>query len=293
MKINKLVKEAIAIANIFGFKHVFRRIKDYIKINLRNINDYLRFLFFRPKEKYYIKKIQGSQMKLNLRDFGIHKELFLYDIREPVATKHLISVLRKDDIVLEAGANIGYYALIEAQHCQLVYAVEPIKENVDILKKNIKLNNYNNIIVHEAAFGEKTEIAEMYKSTKSNWHSFYDNGSSNETVKIAVEKVDDFIATKKPPTFFRMDVEGYELSILKGMKKALTYLPWLFIEVHSDIMKTEETKQFFDLLASNKYIPELIVKYDRPKCSRILPNSYIDYIYKGDKGNYEMFFVKK
>ena len=228
-----------------------------------------------------------------MNDYGIHRDLFLDGIREPVATKHLMDILTKDDVVLDIGANIGYYVLIEAQLCNKVYAVEPVPSNVIVLKDNIKLNHYNNVEVFSLAFSKATGTEKMYLSPKSNWHSFYPIKDVVGETKINVDTVDNFLKDRENPTIVRMDVEGYELNILYGMKETLKKIDRLFMEIHADIMSLEDTKRLIEILNNESFFPELIIKYDRPGLSRILPDDYIDKIYKGDKGAYEVFFRKK
>ena len=48
---------------------------------------------------------------------GIHEELFLHKKREPICTDYVMKsvLLSEGDIVLDIGANIGYYVLVESQ----------------------------------------------------------------------------------------------------------------------------------------------------------------------------------
>lgn len=292
MKTCQTIKEGLIITKKFGVKHAFARLKDYVAIKKHNRKT--KKLYKKIKQKgVVIKNILGNKMELDMSDNGIHKELFLNGQREPVATKYLMENLSKNDVILEIGANIGYYVLLESKLCKKIYAIEPVAANVSSLKKNIELNNYNNIEVSQMAFGENTCEKDIYISSKSNWHSFYKPDKFIKTEKIKMDKVDNFLTNKEMPTFVRMDVEGYELSVIKGMEKTLPKIKKMFIEIHSDVMSTKETEELLNILRRENFYPELIIKYDKPGLSKILPNNYIDKIYQGDKGNYEIFFVKQ
>lgn len=293
MKIEyQLIKDGLMIMKRFGIRHAIRRTKDLILVKKEEKRRTKLYNEIKP-EGTIIREIIGSKMKLDMSDQGIHRDLFLDGIREPVATKHLMGVLTKDDVVLDIGANIGYYVLIEAQLCKKVYAVEPVPSNVIVLKDNIKLNHYNNVEVFSLAFGKTTGIEKMYLSPKSNWHSFYPIKNVVGEVEINVDTVDNFLKDRENPTIVRMDVEGYELNILYGMKETLKKIGKLFMEIHADIMSLEDTRKLIEILNSECFYPELIIKYDRLGLNRILPNNYIDRICKGDKGGYEVFFRKK
>jgi FkbM family methyltransferase len=291
MTIYQTAKEGLIIAKKFGVKHAFARFKDYLMI--KNHNRKSSKLYKKTKQqKSVIKNIMGNKMQLNMDDNGIHMELFLNGLREPAATKHLMEILSRDDVVLEVGANIGYYALIESKLCKKIYAVEPVADNISNLKKNIKLNNYNNIEVYQMAFGENQCEKSIYISQKSNWHSFYKTNNFIKQEKIKMDKIDNFLNNREMPTFIRMDVEGYELAVIKGMEKTLPKIKKMFIEIHSDVMSAKETEELLNILKKENFHPELIIKYDKPGLNKILPNNHIDKIYNGDKGNYEIFFTK-
>ena len=101
--------------------------------------------YYRCSSKEVIKKIQGSKMLLDLRDKGIHKDLFLYGCREPECTKIVQKELCEGMKVVDIGANIGYYALMEAQivgDSGKIYAIEPEPRNFRMLERNIEMNSY-------------------------------------------------------------------------------------------------------------------------------------------------------
>jgi FkbM family methyltransferase len=292
MKIEyQLIKDGLMIAKRFGIKHAIRRAKDLVSVKKEERRRTKLYNEIKPTGKI-IKEVIGSKMRLDMNDQGIHRDLFLDGIREPVATKHLTTIMTKNDVVLDIGANIGYYALLEAKLCKKVYAVEPVPSNIVVLKDNINLNNYKNVEVFSLAFGKTRGTEKMYLSPKSNLHSFYRIKDVAGEATINVDTVDNFLKDKENPTIARMDVEGYELNILCGMKETLKKINRLFIEIHSDIMSSEDTKRLIEILNSEGFASDMIIKYDRPGLSRILPDDYIDKIYKGDKGSYEVFFRK-
>lgn len=292
MKLHTLLSEAFDIYKRFGIKHTIERTLDFIKAKQEHNRITNKYKQTKP-DGVVQKKIHGHTMELSMDDFGIHKELFIYGTREPAATALVQKLLNKNDIVLEAGANIGYYALIEAPLCQHVLAVEPDVQNFSALQKNISRNNISNISCFNQALGDTNGEQLFYTSEKSNWHSFYKTDAATTSVIVPMQTVDAFCSDKPQPTVARMDVEGYELGIIQGMKKTLAAIRWLFIEVHSDIMTEAETKTFFDILHQNNFVVHAIYKYDMPGLTKELPTDYWKKIYAGDKGNYEMFFYKK
>ena len=204
----------------------------------------LKFLYIFFKDGKIMKKVQGSRMILDLNDLGISRELALYGVHERNSTAEVKKIIRPGMKILEIGANIGYYALLESKLAGPsghLYAIEPSPYNFECLKKNIELNGIRNADLYKAAFGEKRSKAIFYLYDRSNLSSFIkreDMGMKAEEIEVEVTTLDDFLRGKTID-FVRMDVEGYELEILKGGAAALSteYKPKLFfIEVHSALL---------------------------------------------------------
>jgi len=203
-----------------------------------------------------LREVQGSKMYLNTADKGISNDLYSKGIRENKATLEMQKRVRQGMVIADIGANIGYYALMEAKAVGpkgKVYAIEPIPENVALLKKNVEVNDYKQVEVFEMAIGDKQAVKEIFLSNKSNLATFCENQDldmTGERKKVKVQSLDGFLKGRKQPQMVRMDVEGYEFEILQGMKQTLAKSKDLqvFIEVHPGFMGKEKTKKFYHLL---------------------------------------------
>ncbi len=196
---------------------------------------------------YILKQVQDYKMYLFDDDEGISKDLIKDGIREAEATEVVKSILNPNWVVLDAGASIGYYVLMEAKVVRQVYAIEPVKKNFDLLNKNIKLNGYKNVKTYRLAVGEANTSKDMLLSKYSNistlaldkmneshkkWFTKMSIGFEN----IKVTTIDSFCDRENIiPDFIRMDIEGYEVEAIKGMNKTLGKMAigsYLFIEFH-------------------------------------------------------------
>lgn len=274
----------------------------------------LKYLFCRLKSKngMIIVDVQGSKMLLDLTDAGISRELAVDGIREPGSTKEIINILKKDDVVVEIGANIGYYALIESKIIGKkgkIYAIEPSAKNVKMLKKNIELNSAQNIEVFELAIGDRNANEKMNISTHSNWNSLVKQRNKNVIAQIEVKvlTLDRFLIGKKMPDFIRMDVEGYEYNIIKGMKnmlKSKTPLK-LFVELHPHIMEKSQTIYVLKKLMTNGFRTTKVIRSVTVSEMKVMVKSQYDYshlsikdiiednsIISGEKGAFEIFFER-
>jgi len=186
-------------------------------------------------------------MILDLNDLGIGRELALYGVHEKNSTEEVKKIITPGMRILEVGANIGYYALLEtklAGPSGHLYAIEPSPYNFGLLKKNVSLNDIRNAYLYQVAFGEKRGKSTFYVYDRSNLSSFIkreDMGMEVQEVEVEITTLDDFLRLKEVD-FIRMDVEGYEFEILRGGQVALAHpnKPKIFfIEVHSELLYTK------------------------------------------------------
>jgi FkbM family methyltransferase len=187
---------------------------------------YLKLLFYKYilKKNTLKKKIFNNYMHLSTNDPGISKTLILFGKRE-LEQKYIMNlVLSKNMTVLDIGANIGYYALIELNligHSGYLIAVEPSPSNYSSLKKNIELNKFKNFEVHNVAISDKVVKKEFYLSRSSNLNTFHKSDDlsldlSGEKIEVQTETIYSLINDKKID-LIRMDVEGHEVSIFKSL----------------------------------------------------------------------------
>ncbi|GAG95136.1 unnamed protein product, partial [marine sediment metagenome] len=71
---------------------------------------------YKSMNNYKIKEILGSKMCLIPSDIGLSKQLIEHGIREEASVKFMKEILQPDWTVIDIGANLGYYALLEANY---------------------------------------------------------------------------------------------------------------------------------------------------------------------------------
>ena len=196
-----------------------------------------------------IRQVQGSGMMLDLSDKGISRELFLTGVHEANSTLQFKEELRPGMVVLEIGANIGYYALIAAQRTApngLIVALEPSPVNVRSLHENLRLNGIQDRVrVFPFGAGREAAIAPFYIINKGNLSGFVKRDDNVvrplSVIDVEVLPVDDLLKREDiKADYFRMDVEGLEADVIEGMVKTLNgpEAPLGgFIEVHPVLLK--------------------------------------------------------
>ena len=190
------------------------------------------------------KKVFNYHLYLDTSDKGLSRTLFLFGRREIDHYRMLQAILRPGMNILDIGANIGYYAMMESLAIGpsgRVTAIEPMLPNIEMLKRNVELNNANNIDVIHGAVSESTGTGEMYMSTHSNLHTFHRDGSAFNYLESTPTKVptmtlrDAGERSGNRADLIRMDVEGHEVEILGQLVKLVredVMSPMVIFETH-------------------------------------------------------------
>jgi len=107
----KLTAELMAtmdMARSVGMRQTSKRVRNYFAARSYERARQRRFNRLGLQGRL-VRSVLGSKMELDAGKPGLDRDILLDGIREPIATGHILSILKKDDVVLEVGANIGYY----------------------------------------------------------------------------------------------------------------------------------------------------------------------------------------
>jgi FkbM family methyltransferase len=193
-------------------------------------------------QRFIVRPVYGYRMLLDLDDPGISRTLLLFGERELEHKVMLERVLKSGMTVLDIGANIGYYALMElgliGPSGRLI-AIEPSPSNFDLLKRNLALNGYKDVEVHQLAASDRSDTRPFFISTMSNLNTFHDTGTGSlhlkgEAIQVRTAAVPEIMAGRKLD-LIRMDVEGHEVEVLAGLLPAIErgeMAPMIIFETH-------------------------------------------------------------
>ena len=138
--------------------------------------------------------------------------------------------IKKDFVILDAGANIGNHSLYFSKICKAkkVISFKPQNNLFETLNKNIEINNCSNIEAHKCALGSKIgycTIDKFYTDCSGSTSFKEDEYGSYKLVTLDSLNIDQL-------DFCKVDVEGAQLEFLKGAKETHEkFKPTIWIEM--------------------------------------------------------------
>jgi FkbM family methyltransferase len=182
--------------------------------------------------KFKKAKIFGKYVFYYLPDDKYVGQRIALEKYEPYETDLIQRQVKNGDVIVDVGANIGYYTVLLAQKAKKVYAFEPDSINFEILEKNIKTNNLKNVVAVKAAVGSKEGKLKLYKSKENlGDHKLYnDQFLMSNVQKIQIIKLDDYFKNQKID-LIKIDTQGWEPEVVEGGKNIIEkWKPIIFME---------------------------------------------------------------
>jgi FkbM family methyltransferase len=142
---------------------------------------------------------------------------------EPEVVNIISRVVRKDDLVIDAGANNGFFTLLMSQlvgRAGLVMAFEPDPNAYKELAFNIEINGFHNVVASDVALWDCDGEKDFWIYPKSGYSSFSKYTGSERRV-VQTRKLDGLLTGFKAPRFMKLDCEGAEPWILRGAEDTL------------------------------------------------------------------------
>jgi len=133
------------------------------------------------------------------------------------------------DIFFDIGANVGVYSLFASSLYpeMTIWAFEPMQANYAALVKNIEMNRYHNIKAYRQAIGNRTGWVDLDRGDGACGES----GAqvTNRQGRTWIASIDKLRPTR--PDQVKIDIDGQELEVVKGMKRTLPHIKSCLIEV--------------------------------------------------------------
>lgn len=150
-------------------------------------------------------------------------ELFVNGIYEPEIISYICSSIPKNGVFIDVGANIGAVSIevAKARPDVRVFAFEAAVKVFNYLDINQKQNKLENLQVYNLAIHETSEIElPFYSPNELNGKGSFSPIFTKESQIVKTIRLDEFFFSNNiKPDFIKVDVEGYELLVLKSFSK--------------------------------------------------------------------------
>jgi FkbM family methyltransferase len=139
--------------------------------------------------------------------------------------------VRNEAVVWDIGAHAGLYSLLAARRGARVFAFEPLRENVAWLERNAAANGLeHHIRIQPYALGAVSGRV-GFERERTRMEGRLGEGADGAVDVYRADELD-----LPPPDLVKLDVEGAELDVLRGMAAIVrSRRPRLFLEVHEPV----------------------------------------------------------
>ena len=185
----------------------------------------------------------GIELEVDIHDYVGH---FLYFGFKDTSHEALYSLINENDNIIDVGTNIGSTILqftnLSGEESRII-GFEPDPVNFKNCQKNISLNKFKNIQVFSEGLGNEKGSFQLIVDEPSNRgmnRVSIENQPGKSSAMINIETLDSIINREKINriNIVKIDVEGFEMNVLKGAVKLVeSQSPIFFIEIDDNNLK--------------------------------------------------------
>lgn len=197
---------------------------------------------------YRIAKKNSLRLRANLYDYNDWKAY--WGLKE-IEREHLYKLAKNAKTVIDIGTNNGWVlmnlALMVQKNNGFVYGFEPFPNTYKRCIENMRMSNIQNCKVFNIGCSDAdSELTMSVINEENSGQNRIINGreklSEDGIVKIKVTTLDKQLGEVRKIDLIKIDVEGFELHVLKGAANTLKqHRPVLFIEIDDELLKANNT----------------------------------------------------
>jgi FkbM family methyltransferase len=154
----------------------------------------------------------------------------------------IVIAAQRPAVVYDVGAHVGTWTLLvksvipEAN----IHAFEPLPRHIDAFLK--RTSSCSDIHLHRTGLGSDRSTSQLHVANLSDASSFLQIAAAGretygltavEEVEVPITSIDTAVAAGEvpPPDLLKLDVQGFELEVLRGARNALRTCRWVISEV--------------------------------------------------------------
>lgn len=238
------------------YKHPFNRKRPFFAISRWLEWKFIRLLRLRN----YRKKVWGNRY-LYLNYDSLQSMWLMYNwIVDWEEFNFLENFLKPEDTVFDVGTNMGFYSVWMSRFLILpaqIHCFEPDDLSTKRLTENIKINNLEVLAkVNQSAVTDK--VGEFFFTTGMDGENHLSPINESYSKKVSGITLDYYAKQNRifEIAFIKIDVEGFELGVLKGAAELLMQKQILVIqlEINKQIRNANiDVKELIDYLTTYGY----------------------------------------
>lgn len=167
----------------------------------------------------------GRRLRVHLHeshDQYISEEIAANGMWEPLETNIILRLLQPGELLVDCGANIGWYSLMAAANGAHELAFEPEPGNLALLRANIDANGLTDLVeINGVALGRGAGHSSLQLSSFNQGDHRVSARPVGPTVAIDIEVLDDRLSGRTA-TVIKLDTQGSEVAILRGAQTTLS-----------------------------------------------------------------------
>jgi FkbM family methyltransferase len=201
-----------------------------------------RWVGVRPNREFDVVR-DGLRWRLNPADFA-DEALFWLGTKDTWDVDHLKRLAKAGDVILDVGANFGYYGLTLARALQgecTVHALEPDPVNFERLRRHVECNQLDSVVqTHALGVSDREGQTRLSRHPKNSGHSAV--AADGEVGGVQLTTLDCFCdaAGLERLDIMVLDVEGLEERALAGAVRSIArFRPLIFVELFPPVMSRQ------------------------------------------------------
>lgn len=211
----------------------------------------LRFVFA-PFERFQAGRLPDEDLVISVgglklkifapRHNRVAASLYTKGVWEPEVTGALRALIKPGDTIFDIGGDAGYYTVMFAKLVGSggkVVVFEPIPKAQERIMENVGLNGFTNVEMVDLALGSKPGSFVLERPFQDSRINLNKVEPGPEDILVKVVRFDALAAERSLPKadLIKIDVEGAELEILKGMEDYVSaHHPVFVIELHPELL---------------------------------------------------------
>jgi FkbM family methyltransferase len=194
-----------------------------------------------PDGSMLVQTIHGQKYCIDPMDEIIAPNLIVYRQWEADLSRILSAAAHKDTVFIDVGANFGYFtcligSAIGPHGTGRIIAVEPNQKLIPLLRKNIAINwSMCPIEIHDCALADREAMLNFFvpadRASNASLSPLSAETADAPALLVHAKRLDSIVNANTPVDLMKIDVEGHEVTVLRGAEGVIARSPDLRIVI--------------------------------------------------------------